>query len=154
MSESIPDFYNIYLEKHKDEQDGHDMLIVDPIHKGNYSSRFSHSCNPNCGTIITVSDGRYYIGMYALRDIQYGEVAQLYYLGTHFRLLLYHLVQIRTQTCNLSLRDQAVHWLLFTAEHFKADQYNLRQALLLPSEDRSFAEVRREAGSIGLRCTC
>lgn len=34
MSESIPDFYNIYLEKHKDEQDGHDMLIVDPIHKG------------------------------------------------------------------------------------------------------------------------
>lgn len=92
MSESIPDFYNIYLEKHKDEQDGHDMLIVDPIHKGNYSSRFSHSCNPNCGTIITVSDGRYYIGMYALRDIQYGEVAQLYYLGTHFRLLLYHLV--------------------------------------------------------------
>lgn len=49
------------------------MLMVDPIHKGNYSSRFSHSCNPNCGTIITVSEGRYYIGMYALRNIEYGE---------------------------------------------------------------------------------
>jgi len=68
----VPDFYNICLEKHKDEPEGYDMLVVDPIHKGNYSSRFSHSCNPNCGTITTVSDGRYYIGMYALRDIEYG----------------------------------------------------------------------------------
>lgn len=49
------------------------MLVVDPISHGNFASRFSHSCYPNCGTIITVSNGRYYIGMYALRDIQIGE---------------------------------------------------------------------------------
>jgi SET domain-containing protein len=40
---------------------------------GNFSSRFSHSCDPNCGTVITVSDGRYFIGMYAFRPIEYGE---------------------------------------------------------------------------------
>lgn len=47
--------------------------MVDPSRKGNFSSRFSHSCDPNCGTIITVSNGRYYIGMYAFKDIVYGE---------------------------------------------------------------------------------
>lgn len=49
------------------------MLVVDPSKMGNFSSRFSHSCEPNCGTVITVSDGRYYIGMYAFRPISYGE---------------------------------------------------------------------------------
>ena len=47
--------------------------MVDPSRKGNYSSRFSHSCDPNCGTIITVSNGKYFIGMYAFKDIIYGE---------------------------------------------------------------------------------
>jgi hypothetical protein len=69
----IPEFYNIYLEKHLDEPLGYDILVVDPSKMGNFSSRFSHSCEPNCGTVITVSDGRYYIGMYAFRPIEYGE---------------------------------------------------------------------------------
>lgn len=49
------------------------MLMVDPSRKGNFSSRFSHSCDPNCGTIITVSNGRYYIGMYSFKNIVFGE---------------------------------------------------------------------------------
>ena len=49
------------------------MLMVDPSRKGNFSSRFSHSCDPNCGTITTVANGKYYIGMYAFRNIVYGE---------------------------------------------------------------------------------
>jgi [histone H3]-lysine4 N-trimethyltransferase ATXR3 len=69
----IPEFYNIYLEKHQDEPLGYDILVVDPSRMGNFSSRFSHSCDPNCGTVITVSEGRYYIGMYAFRPISYGE---------------------------------------------------------------------------------
>lgn len=48
------------------------MLMVDPSRKGNFSSRFSHSCDPNCGTITTVSNGRYFIGMYTFKDIAYG----------------------------------------------------------------------------------
>lgn len=46
---------------------------MDPINKGNYSSRLSHSCNPNCGTVTTVSASEYTIGMFALRDIEFGE---------------------------------------------------------------------------------
>lgn len=47
--------------------------MVDPIVHGNYSSRLSHSCNPNSSTIIQVRRGEYSIGMYALKDIKYGE---------------------------------------------------------------------------------
>ena len=61
------------MEKHKDEPLGYDMLVVDPIKKGNFSSRFSHSCTPNCGTVSTISDGKYVIGMYSIKDITYGE---------------------------------------------------------------------------------
>ncbi|CAD8179326.1 unnamed protein product [Paramecium octaurelia] len=69
----LPDFYNIMLDRHLDDEDGIDILFVDPINKGNFSSRLSHSCNPNCGTVTTVSNGTYVIGMYAMRDIQFGE---------------------------------------------------------------------------------
>lgn len=46
---------------------------MDPIHQGNYSSRLSHSCDPNCGTVTTIVNGQYVIGMYAMKDINYGE---------------------------------------------------------------------------------
>jgi hypothetical protein len=69
----LPDFYNILLERHSDDPDGYDTVMVDPIVKGSFASRLSHSCNPNCGTVVTVANGRYTIGMYALTDIQCGE---------------------------------------------------------------------------------
>lgn len=49
------------------------LKFVDPIQKGNYSSRLSHSCDPNCGTVTTIVNGQYVIGMYAMKDISYGE---------------------------------------------------------------------------------
>eukprot|EP01016_Furgasonia_blochmanni_P024137 TRINITY_DN2599_c0_g1_i2.p1 TRINITY_DN2599_c0_g1~~TRINITY_DN2599_c0_g1_i2.p1 ORF type:complete len:672 (+),score=154.96 TRINITY_DN2599_c0_g1_i2:1413-3428(+) len=70
---SLPDFYNIMLEIHRKDPKGYDILFVDPINKGNYSSRLSHSCDPNCGTITTVTKGEYVIGMFALKDIKYGD---------------------------------------------------------------------------------
>ncbi|EAR85193.3 SET domain protein (macronuclear) [Tetrahymena thermophila SB210] len=69
----LPDFYNIMLELHKDEVKGIDILYVDPMQKGNYSSRLSHSCDPNCGTVATISKGYYNISMFALKSIEYGE---------------------------------------------------------------------------------
>ncbi len=33
----------------------------------------SHSCDPNCGTVTTIANGQYVIGMYAMKDIKYGE---------------------------------------------------------------------------------
>lgn len=43
------------------------------MQKGNYSSRLSHSCDPNCGTVATISNGSYNISMFALKSIDYGE---------------------------------------------------------------------------------
>ncbi len=47
--------------------------MVDPILYGNYSSRLSHSCSPNCSTVIHIRNGQYSIGMFAIKDIGYGE---------------------------------------------------------------------------------
>lgn len=69
----LPDFYNIMLERHKDDPEGYDILFVDAIVIGNYSSRLSHSCSPNCTSVTTVVDGRYVIAVYATKDIRYGE---------------------------------------------------------------------------------
>lgn len=82
LSKELPDFYNITYERHQDDPSGYDILVsavfnpwqmVDPIVHGNYSSRLSHSCNPNSSTIIQVRRGEYSIGMYALKDIKCGE---------------------------------------------------------------------------------
>lgn len=49
------DFYNILVEKHKEEPKGRDLFIIDPIINGNFASRLSHSCDPNCWAIPIIS---------------------------------------------------------------------------------------------------
>ena len=61
------------LERHLYDPDGYDVLIVDPILKGSFGSRLSHSCEPNCATVATVTEGQYKIGMYAIRPIELGD---------------------------------------------------------------------------------
>ncbi|KAE8730367.1 Histone-lysine N-methyltransferase ATXR3 [Hibiscus syriacus] len=68
-----PEFYNIYLERPKGDAAGYDLVVVDAMHKANYASRICHSCHPNCEAKVTAVDGRYQIGIYALRSIRYGE---------------------------------------------------------------------------------
>nr|XP_011463008.1 PREDICTED: probable histone-lysine N-methyltransferase ATXR3 [Fragaria vesca subsp. vesca] len=68
-----PEFYNIYLERPKGDADGYDLVVVDAMHKANYASRICHSCRPNCEAKVTAVDGRYQIGIYTVRKIQYGE---------------------------------------------------------------------------------
>ncbi|KAK9285863.1 hypothetical protein L1049_025064 [Liquidambar formosana] len=68
-----PEFYNIYLERPKGDADGYDLVVVDAMHKANYASRICHSCRPNCEAKVTSVDGQYQIGMYTVRQIQYGE---------------------------------------------------------------------------------
>ncbi|KAJ7948208.1 histone-lysine N-methyltransferase ATXR3 [Quillaja saponaria] len=71
--EPAPEFYNIYLERPKGDADGYDLVVVDAMHKANYASRICHSCRPNCEAKVTAVDGRYQIGIYTVRKIQYGE---------------------------------------------------------------------------------
>lgn len=44
----LPDFYNITLERPKDDPDGFDVMFVDAAFMGSFASRMSHSCQPNC----------------------------------------------------------------------------------------------------------
>ncbi|OMO60222.1 hypothetical protein CCACVL1_24326, partial [Corchorus capsularis] len=71
--EPAPEFYNIYLERPKGDADGYDLVVVDAMHKANYASRICHSCHPNCEAKVTAVDGQYQIGIYAVREIRYGE---------------------------------------------------------------------------------
>merc|ERR1712176_1503201 len=49
--------------------DGYDIMYVDAKYKGTFTSSMSHSCSPNAGAMLAVIDGKYTIGMRALRDI-------------------------------------------------------------------------------------
>lgn len=69
----LPEFYNIQLERPVEDEAGFDLLYIEPILKGNYVSRFSHSCNPNCATVLFKAGGRLVIGMFVIRDVKCGE---------------------------------------------------------------------------------
>lgn len=62
--------------------------MLDPIRKGNFASRLSHSCNANCGTITSVANQKYFVGMYALNNIQYGEELTFDYCSVTNKLLV------------------------------------------------------------------
>ncbi|KAI5060431.1 hypothetical protein GOP47_0024851, partial [Adiantum capillus-veneris] len=68
-----PEFYNIFLERPKGDASGYDLVVVDAMHKANYASRICHSCRPNCEARVTAVNGRYQIGVYTLRPVEFGE---------------------------------------------------------------------------------
>ena len=51
------------------EPNGRSIFLVDPLYYGNFASRLSHSCNPNCWVIPVISNGKYSISMYAIKNI-------------------------------------------------------------------------------------
>ena len=71
----LPEFWNIRLERPKAplSRGGYDVIYVDASAKGNFCSRMSHSCFPNCGSCVAVVDGKLTIALRALRHIHPGE---------------------------------------------------------------------------------
>ena len=70
---ALLDFYNMVLERPKDDPTGYDVLFVDAQYKGAIASRVSHSCTPNCQAEIVSNGGNLSISIYTVRDIAYGE---------------------------------------------------------------------------------
>lgn len=70
---TLPDFYNMMLECHKDDPSGYAVLYIDASIKGNLASSLSHSCNPNCDASITAIDGKYAVSLYSRFPIKQGE---------------------------------------------------------------------------------
>lgn len=73
LDKDLPDFYNIQLERLKVDPNGYDVVMIDPNSKGNFTSRMSHSCTSNCHTVTMISNGDYSIGMFSVRNIEFGE---------------------------------------------------------------------------------
>lgn len=73
LDKYLPDFYNIQLERSKKDPDGYNLIMVDPNSKGNFPSRMSHSCSPNCQTMTMVTNNKYVIGMYCVKKISFRE---------------------------------------------------------------------------------
>ena len=58
LYDSLPEFYNIVLERPPSSTNGYDILYIDPIFFGNFGSRLSHSCKPNCATTTVTIDNK------------------------------------------------------------------------------------------------
>jgi hypothetical protein len=71
--DELPDFYNIVLERPRDDPAGYDVLFVDAAAKGAFASRMSHSCTPNCQAVVMACGGRLTIALYTLRHVHEGE---------------------------------------------------------------------------------
>ncbi|GAB4817034.1 hypothetical protein N2152v2_004080 [Parachlorella kessleri] len=71
--DELPDFYNIQLERPRDDPDGYDVLNIDAASKGAFASRMSHSCTPNCQAVVMACSGRLTIAVYTLRHVYPGE---------------------------------------------------------------------------------
>ncbi|ETO06287.1 hypothetical protein RFI_31108, partial [Reticulomyxa filosa] len=72
-AEKQSDFFNITLERHCDDPEGYDVVFIDSSKKGNFASRISHSCQPNCVAVSMAVHGKYGIQVYSIRDIKCGE---------------------------------------------------------------------------------
>lgn len=142
---SVPDFYNIMLEKHKSDPQGYDILFVDPTFKGEFGSRFSHSCVPNCGTISTVSNGKYTIGMYALRDIGYGEELTFDYCS-----MTENEKEFRNSICLCGNMNCKGYYLGFCKKHTQVFPANRCKEIQLDTQSECFLDANAAIMQSGL----
>jgi len=71
--QDLPDFYNVCLERPKEDSRGYDILFVEAARRTSFASRLSHSCDPNCRTVVTSANGRLTLAVYTSRQINHGE---------------------------------------------------------------------------------
>lgn len=48
-------------------------LTIDPLNSGNYASRLSHSCSPNCTLVPIIREHKYCLCLFTNREIKFGE---------------------------------------------------------------------------------
>ena len=69
----LPDFYNILLERPRQDPEGYGILFVDASMKSNMGSTISHSCDANCQSSIVARNGKLSIALTTKRHVQFGE---------------------------------------------------------------------------------
>ena len=126
------EFYNIMVEKEINEKHGREIFIVDPIINGNFASRLSHSCNPNCWAIPVISKKSYSIALYAIRDINYMEELTFDYCS-----LTESEKEFKNSICLCGDKDCKIYYLGYTKkmeEYFKND----KECILLDNKENFF----------------
>jgi hypothetical protein len=58
LKPTLPDFYNILLERPRQDPDGYGLLYVDASQKANIGSSCSHSCESNCTSAVVARNGK------------------------------------------------------------------------------------------------
>ena len=71
--QELPSFFNITLERPKDDVRGKDTIFVEAMHACEFASRMSHSCSGNCQTTVISHEGKLSIGVYTNSKIECGE---------------------------------------------------------------------------------
>lgn len=69
----LPDFYNILLERPRQDPEGYGILFVDASMKSNMGSTLSHSCDANCLSSIVAKNGKLSIALTTTRHVYCGE---------------------------------------------------------------------------------
>lgn len=70
---TLPDFYNMALERPRVDPRGFGLLFVDASRKAGLGSSFSHSCEPTCEVKVVAVNGKLQLAMTTLRDLECGE---------------------------------------------------------------------------------
>ena len=67
LKPALPDFYNILLERPRQDPRGYGLLYVDASQNANVGSSCSHSCNANCTSAVVARKGRLCIVLSTVR---------------------------------------------------------------------------------------
>eukprot|EP01050_Picozoa_sp_SAG11_P001984 SAG11_NODE_95_length_17051_cov_3.557102_6_plen_414_part_00 len=70
---TLPDFYNMLMERHRDDSRGYSVIYIDASERNNFASSLSHSCDPNCRTTVAAIKNKYCVCLYSVRHISEGE---------------------------------------------------------------------------------
>lgn len=73
LKPTLPDFYNILLERPRHDPKGYGMLYVDASQSSNMGSICSHSCDPNCFSQVVARNGKLVIALTTTRHVHFGE---------------------------------------------------------------------------------
>jgi hypothetical protein len=73
LKPTLPDFYNILLERPRQDPDGYGLLYVDASQRANVGSSCSHSCDSNCTSAVVARNGKLCIALTTNRHIAEGE---------------------------------------------------------------------------------
>lgn len=73
LKPTLPDFYNILLERPRHDPGGYGLLFVDASQRANMGSSCSHSCDSNCTSAVVARGGKLLIVLTTVRHVAYGE---------------------------------------------------------------------------------